>query len=254
MPEPVEKRPVAQDTYDLLAPLYNERAPTKDYNAHYDRPATLSLMPDVRGKRVLDAGSGPGIYSEWLVEHGAEVVAFDVSPRMIEFFKQRLGERATVFQADLEEPLPSLEDERFDVVLCALALDYVHDWRPTFREFARVLRHDGLFVCSIGHPAADYFIYHNQGNYFEREQVVEQWSFGGDLDSRGYIEVTRYRHPLGHLFEALSSAGLALERFLEARPTQAFKEQNPERYEELMRRPGFLSIRARKGCPRFDSK
>ncbi|WP_279387450.1 hypothetical protein [Rubrobacter taiwanensis] len=30
----------------------------------YERPATLSLLPDVAGKRVLDAGCGPGVYSE----------------------------------------------------------------------------------------------------------------------------------------------------------------------------------------------
>lgn len=38
------------------------------YNAHYDRPAMFELIGDVRGKDVLDAGCGPGLYASRLVE------------------------------------------------------------------------------------------------------------------------------------------------------------------------------------------
>lgn len=61
-----DELPVA-DMYDALAEAYAARADTKPHNAYYERPATLSLLPDVVGKRVLDAGCGPGIYTEWLV-------------------------------------------------------------------------------------------------------------------------------------------------------------------------------------------
>jgi 2-polyprenyl-3-methyl-5-hydroxy-6-metoxy-1,4-benzoquinol methylase len=50
--------------------------------------ATLSLLPDVNSRRVLDAGCGPGFYSEWLIEHGAEVVAVDAGLKMIELAKK----------------------------------------------------------------------------------------------------------------------------------------------------------------------
>ncbi len=42
--------------------------------------------------RVLDAACGAGVYSEWLLSHGAEVIALDASPKMIELAKQRVGE------------------------------------------------------------------------------------------------------------------------------------------------------------------
>lgn len=35
------------------------------YNVYYDRPAVLSLLPPVQGKRILDIGCGPGLYSVW---------------------------------------------------------------------------------------------------------------------------------------------------------------------------------------------
>jgi hypothetical protein len=55
------------DIYDELAEAYAARVETKPHNAYYERPATLSLLPDVKGKRVLDAGCGPGVYTGWLV-------------------------------------------------------------------------------------------------------------------------------------------------------------------------------------------
>jgi len=61
-------------------------------------------LPEVKGKRVLDAGCGPGIYAEWLADRGAKVVALDVSPKMVELAKKRVGTKATVLQADIRTP------------------------------------------------------------------------------------------------------------------------------------------------------
>src|SRR4028118_242469 len=109
-------KPIALDAYETLAEAYAAAVDTKPHNAYYERPATLSLMPEVKGKRVFDAGCGPGVYSEWLIEHGAEIVAVDASPKMVELAKQRLGEKADVRQADLDKPLTFLENSSFDVV------------------------------------------------------------------------------------------------------------------------------------------
>jgi 2-polyprenyl-3-methyl-5-hydroxy-6-metoxy-1,4-benzoquinol methylase len=96
-------RPVAQSAYDELAEEYAARIDTKPHNAYYERPATLSLLPDVIGKRVLDAGCGPGVYAEWLVEHGAHVVALDANEKMVALARQRLGEKVQI-SGKLEAP------------------------------------------------------------------------------------------------------------------------------------------------------
>lgn len=64
------EKPIALAAYETLAERYAALVDTKAANAYYERPSTLSLLPDVRGKRVLDAGCGPGSYSEWLVALG----------------------------------------------------------------------------------------------------------------------------------------------------------------------------------------
>jgi ubiquinone/menaquinone biosynthesis C-methylase UbiE len=122
-----QEEPVVLAAYDALAESYAALVDTKPHNAYYERPATLSLLPDVKGRRVLDAGCGPGVYAEWLVRRGTEVVAVDVNENMVRLAQERLGTSVQVVRADLAQPLDFLADRSFDLVLSPLALDYVRD-------------------------------------------------------------------------------------------------------------------------------
>jgi 2-polyprenyl-3-methyl-5-hydroxy-6-metoxy-1,4-benzoquinol methylase len=66
--------------YTTHATQYAEAIADNVYNANLDRPSLLSMMPDVRGKEVLDLGCGPGEYAAELVGSGASVTALDASP------------------------------------------------------------------------------------------------------------------------------------------------------------------------------
>jgi SAM-dependent methyltransferase len=238
----MHEEPIALEAYRRLADAYAARIDTKAHNAFYDRPAVLSLLPPVKGRRVLDAGCGPGVYAERLVEQGAEVVGLDLCPRMVELARLRLGGKAAVIQADLGRPLDFLPPASFDLVLSPLVLDYIRDWEATFREFFRVLREPGHLVFSVGHPADEFHEHHPQGNYFEIEAVDFEW--------RGFgtpVRMPYYRRPLQAMLDPLLGAGFVLERLLEPRPVPQFRDQDPEDYDKLMRRPGFICFRARKG-------
>jgi SAM-dependent methyltransferase len=233
--------PIAVEAYEILAEAYASVVDTKPHNAYYERPATLSLLPEVKGKRVLDAACGPGVYSEWLLAHGAEVVAVDASPKMVELARRRLGEAADVRQADLSKPLTFLSNESFDVVLSPLTMNYIKDWRSTFGEFYRVLRPAGCFVFSVGHPFSDY-TYFKSEKYFETELVGSEW--------RGFegvkVYMPTFRRSLEETLNPLIEAGFCIERILEPRPTEEFRNADPEDYEELLQQPVFLCLRARK--------
>ncbi len=235
----MSKRHIALEAYETLAERYAALVETKPHNAYYERPATLSLLPPVQGKRVLDAGCGPGVYAAWLLDHGAEVVALDLSPKMASLAHKRVGQRALILRGDLERPLP-FEEASFDLVLSALALDYVEDWAGTFGEFWRILRRPGHLVFSVGHPLADFLFYRSE-NYFQTEQVACEW--------RGFgipVWMPAYRRPLSAVLNPLIAAGFVLERVLEPTPTEQFCQHAPEDYEKLSRQPGFLCVRAAK--------
>jgi SAM-dependent methyltransferase len=235
------EKPIALDAYETLAEAYAAAVETKPHNAFYERPATLSLLPDVQGKRILDAGCGPGIYSERLVKNGAIVTAVDASPKMIELSKQRLGNAADIRLADLSRPLDFLEDESFDIILSPLVLDYVENWREVFAEFYRILRSSGHFVFSIQHPFFDY-IYYKTENYFKTEIATCEWRGFGDVR----VEMPGYRRPLNELINPLLEAGFQIEKIIEPLPTDKFKDADPKHYEELSKFPAFLCIKAMK--------
>jgi len=232
-------RPLALEAYEILADAYASVIDEKPHNAFYERPATLSLLPDVRGLKVLDAGCGPGVYTQWLSDRGAEVVAVDASPRMVELARRRVGDRATFHVADLAAPLIFLEDRSFDVVLSPLVLEYVRDWRATLREFHRVLVAGGQLVVSVSHPMFD-FTYFRSRAYFETEQVSAEWT--GFPPAR--VQMPMYRRSLEETLNPFMEAGFRLDQLLEPRPTDEFKRADPQHYEELIQQPCFLCIRA----------
>lgn len=235
-------KPIAQEAYDVLAEAYAALVDTKPHNAYYERPATLSLLPDVKGKRVLDAGCGPGVYAEWLVNRGAEVVAFDANEKMVGLARERLGDRAQIMQANLEQPLDFLRDGCFDIVVSPLVMDYVKDWERVFAEFYRVLGEVGCLVFSMEHPYAKYEDHRETSNYFEVEVVEYEWTGFGMA-----VRVPSYRRPVSEVINPLVRAGFIVEQIVKPIPTEEFRQKAPGVYEVLSRRPGFMCVRAVKG-------
>jgi SAM-dependent methyltransferase len=221
--------------YDEMAPVYEAHASDSPYNAHYDRPAVLALVGEVEGRRVLDAGSGPGLYAEELLARGADVVAVDGSERMVELAQRRLGSRAVVVHADLSEPLPFADNE-FDVVVCPLVIHHLPDRAAALREFFRVLSPGGRVVLSTQHPTADWL--RKGGSYFDVREEMDEW----DRDGRSYA-VHFWREPLTSLCGAVAEAGFLIERVVEPLPMDSMRERWPETWEKLHREPGFLLLR-----------
>ncbi|SDE97386.1 Methyltransferase domain-containing protein [Blastococcus fimeti] len=221
--------------YDRMAGEFLAHAEDGAYNAHYDRPTVLELLGDVAGLRVLDAGCGPGLYAEALLERGADVLGFDASAAMVELARERVGSRAEFRVARLEEPLP-YADGSFDVVLCALAIHYVADRRATFAEMRRVLRPGGAVVLSTQHPTTDWL--RKGGSYFDRVLETDAWSM-----LSGRHEVRFWREPLSDLCAAATDAGFVIQRLVEPRAPEIMRERWPAEYDKLAQRPGFLALR-----------
>ncbi len=225
--------------YDAFAEEYEDHAASAPYNALYDRPATLELLGDVRGRAVLDAACGPGFYLEELLASGAEVVGCDASPRMVELAHRRAGDGVELHVHTLGEPFDWVADGTFDVVLCALAYHYVND-RPAFlSEAARMLRPGGSLVISTHHPTADWC--RLGGSYFDVVPVTEVWS-------RGW-EITAWRMPLSHLTGEFATAGFVIECLREPMPQPEMAHTHPEAFERLTSEPGFILFRLRRPTP-----
>lgn len=234
---PSDGDPTVEDAYDELSGTY-ETHEEDPYCADLEFPAMTELVPDVEGKRVLDAGCGRGRYTEWLVERGADVLAVDKSEEMVQGARRRIGGRADVRRADIGEPLEFAENGEFDGVVSGLSLHYVEDWRPVFAEFARVLRPGGFLAFSTHHPVDDYVAFEGE-NYFEIERERMTWSASG-----GEVDVPFYRRPFSEVVDPLLESGFQLDELVEPKPTESFEEKRPESYEKRSKYPTFLCVRA----------
>jgi SAM-dependent methyltransferase len=221
--------------YDGFADEYEGHAAVAPYNALYERPATLRLIGDVAGQRVLDAACGPGFYIDELLRRGAEVVGCDAAPTMIDLARARVGDRAELCVHSLDDPFTWVDDGSLDVVVCALAYHYVTNRDGFLREVHRMLRSDGALVISTHHPTADW--HRLGGSYFDVVPVTETWSKGW--------EITAWRMPLTHLTEEFAAAGFVIERLIEPIPEAAMSDTHPETYAKLSRQPGFVLFRLR---------
>lgn len=227
-----------ESQYEVFADEFLDHARDSFYNAHYDRPACLDLLGDVAGRRVLDAACGPGLYAEALVAAGARVIGFDQSPRMVDLCRQRVPS-GEFHVHDLANPLDWLPDASVDLVLLALAIEYVDDRTAALRELHRVLRPAGALVLSRQHPTGDWL--RHGGSYFDIRVIEEMWNKGW--------KVRYWLTPLEQTCRELFEAGFLIERLLEPRPTPRAAEIDPDDYQRLHREPtGFLAFRVVPRC------
>jgi len=115
-------------------------------------PTLRALLPELRGKRILDLGCGFGWFARWAREQGAaEILGIDVSEKMLERAKEMTSAAAIAYQqADLEEV--ELPAARFDLVFSSLALHYIENLERLLISVRTALVPDGWFVFSMEHP------------------------------------------------------------------------------------------------------
>lgn len=108
------------------------------------RTLVVAAVRESMPTRILEVGCGWGELAAWLHrETGAEVVATDLSPRMVELAREQ-GVDAHL--ADVQA-LP-FDDEWFDVAVAAWMLYHVPDLDRGLAELARVLRPGGTLVAA----------------------------------------------------------------------------------------------------------
>ena len=103
----------------------------------------------LRPQRILETAAGTGIATRAVNEAlpGAEIVATDINPAVVEFAAQHFqSERVTFQRADAQQ-LP-FDDASFDLVLCLFGIMFFPDKVQANAEARRVLRPGGRYVLA----------------------------------------------------------------------------------------------------------
>ena len=96
-------------------------------------------LGDIRGKKILDFGSGIGVTANYLAEHN-EVIAIEPDEESV---KARWDDNNYTQIVGSTKVLKDFDDETFDMIICHNVMEYAEDRADIVKEFARVLKHNG---------------------------------------------------------------------------------------------------------------
>jgi len=187
----VAERVDPQTAYALWAPTY----PPRPHNQlmEVEQQAVMSLLPDLAGMTVLDAGCGTGRYLRELRALGAKPMGLDLSAAML----ARAREITTLVARANLCALP-IDSMAVDVIVCGLALGDVPHLELALAEMARVLRPGGCVVYSVVHPAG----------------ADAGWSRTFDAGGR-QMAINGHWHTAGEHRQACQAAGLRVTAWAE---------------------------------------
>lgn len=216
-------------------------------NAAGEWPVLRTMLPSLRGKRVLDLGCGYGWHCKYAREQGAaSVVGVDISKKMLAYASANHSDSGISYQRLAIEDIDFATGE-FDVVISSLALHYVEQFDEVCRKVQHCLAVEGTFVLSVEHPVFT-------------ARAAQDWHYGpggermhwpvDDYQKEGLRvarfldhDVVKYHRTITSYMNALIDAGFVITKIAEPQPTQEALEKYPEMKDET-RRPIFLLISA----------
>ena len=242
-----------QNIYDnesMFAGYKKIRENEANANNLFEIPALFSLLPDLKGKRILDLGCGFGEHCRQFADCGAEkVVGTDISKKMLEVARaENCGPRIQYINMAMED-IGQLQ-QRFDIVTSSLAFHYVEDFEGVVRNIYNLLDENGIFVFSQEHPLCTC---HAGGDRWTRDETgaksylnLAYYSVEGERESAWFVDkVKKYHRTFSTIMNTLTETGFTIEKMAEPLPTKELIEKYPE-YEDLLHKPDFLLIRAKK--------
>lgn len=207
-------------------------------------PAVKALLPEMKGKSVVDLGCGYGWFCRWALAQGAsEILGIDVSEKMLARARVEPGQEGIIYRRDDLETL-TLPEAAFDIAYSSLVIHYVEDLARLFAVTYQALRPGGLFLFSTEHPI--YMAPRRPGWQVDAEgrkiwpldAYLREGPRQTDWLAPGVVKQHRL---MGTTLNLLIRTGFAIRHVEEWRPSDEQIAGRPEFAEEL-ERPMFLLV------------
>lgn len=212
-------------------------------------PMIQTMLPPLRGLRVVDLGCGFGWFCRWArVQGAASVVGIDVSTNMLARATADTTDPGITYrQADLDGlELPTSE---FDVAYTSLTLHYLADLDGLMTTVRRSLAPGGVLVASVEHPV---FTAPTAAEWIRDPDGRTVWPLDGYLREGTRVTewlapgVVKHHRTIDSYVNALLRHGFELTHLHEWGPTDEQVRDHPE-WEVERDRPPFLLFAARVG-------
>lgn len=125
---------------------------------------TEETRESLKGKTILDAGTGNGQLIQYIARCGATVVGMDLSKSVERANANNKEENAFFIQGDVQHP--PLRVENFDIVHSSGVLICTNDSELTFSRIEPFVKKQGKLSVWLYHPRKDFV--HNTFNFIRR--------------------------------------------------------------------------------------
>lgn len=195
----------------------------------FERTQMLKLIGNIDNKKILIAGSGPGIYTKKLQLKSKEVVSLDKSEAMNSITRRIASNTSNVITHDLEDLLP-FKDKSFDLIISPLTLQYVKDWNRLFKDVFRILTSGGKFIFSTINP----IVTQNKDSVYHDIEEFRQYfaEFNATLSA--------YRRPIKKFFEPIIEAGFEIAGIHEPLPDEEIEAIDKNIFQSLSSNALFI--------------
>lgn len=187
--------------YELYELHYDGKYSQKYRNCFIHRPLFRDI--DLRNKTILEAMSGSGQTTEYLISRKpAKIIGLDISKRFVERYKKRWGDNCdTVCQSILETKFP---DNYFDIVVIISGLHHLHpNVQKGIDEVRRILKKGGYFCFMEPHKQSFFDFFRKIWYHFDRiaernEQAIDLKSMRKQNKEQFNFEKEEYDGGIGY--------------------------------------------------------
>lgn len=226
------------------------RSSGTNFNDLLMQPAMEEMLPDLKGKAVLDIGCGYGHNCLEFINKGAKkVVGTDISEKMLAVAKEESAHPDIEYRLMDMAEISSL-NMKFDLVYSSLAFHYAENFKKLTEDIFNLLNDCGVLLYSQEHPIMTASIDENMG-HFNLDENGNKISYTfSDYNLSGLRkvhwfgeEVTKYHRPMGEILTSVAQSGFIITEVKEPLPKPWAVEKLPSIVKEYIK-PNFLIVKA----------
>lgn len=212
-------------SWNEVAGWYDELLKNDDsYQAKVILPNLLRVLDLKSREQVYDIACGQGYFANVFAHVGANVVASDISKKLIETAKKDLKEKVS-FYITAAHRAQFLKDNSIDTIVIVLAIQNIENVNEVLIECNRVLKNNGRIVLVLNHPAfrvpqgSDWYFADGVqsrivSKYLSESKVIIDMT-PGEKDPKKKISTITFHRSLQYYMKLFAKNGFAITRLEE---------------------------------------
>ena len=246
-------------SWNKVASWYDELLNTDSdsYQSKVIAPNLLRILDLKKGEVVYDLACGQGYFSNIFYKAGAQVIASDLSKKLIEVATKNYPKGIKFYNSKADRA-QFLKDSSVDTVVIILAIQNIENVNEVLNESKRILKKNGRIVMVLNHPTfrvpkgSDWYFengvqYRKVGQYLSESKISIDMT-PGEKNPHKKIKTISFHRPLQYYVKLLSKNGFAITRLEEWISHKKSQSGPRQKAEDIARKeiPIFMCLEIKK--------